>query len=96
MTHAAMSGYGFRVPGFGLKSADPSSLRLCSLLSLLASSLLLSGCGTSQKPEALEPPAAASFRAFDHPSDDGQTINLEWARCPSEAPDVFYLSLIHI
>ena len=69
----------------------PSCLRLALVIGLLAPCLLFSACGSSKKPLAPEPPAAATFRTFDHPSDDGQTINLEWGRCPGEAPDVFYV-----
>ena len=68
-----------------------SCSRLVPVLCLLAPSLLLPACGSSREPTGLVAPAAATFRTFDHPSDDGQTINLEWGRSPSEAPDVFYV-----
>jgi hypothetical protein len=39
----------------------------------------------------LVPPPPDSVRTFDHPSDDGLTINLEWERSESEAEDVYYV-----
>jgi sRNA-binding protein len=36
-------------------------------------------------------PDPATFRAFEHPSDDGFTINLEWGRAKSEAANVYYI-----
>ncbi len=64
------------------------------LVSLLAPAvwLLVPACGARQQEAAKpEPPAADTLRTFAHPSDDGQTLNLEWGRSPSEAKDVFYV-----
>ncbi|MBM4035165.1 MAG: hypothetical protein FJ291_25770 [Planctomycetes bacterium] len=58
----------------------------------VAATCIALACGLLAAAERpLAPPDAASFRAFAHPSDDGQTINLEWGRSPDEATGTYYV-----
>ncbi|MFP4057959.1 MAG: DUF6754 domain-containing protein [Candidatus Brocadiia bacterium] len=68
----------------------PQAYRPAPLAGLLLLAALLGGRAAGGEAQ-LVPPDPASFRAYDQPSDEGNTIGVEWGRSPSEAPDVFYL-----
>ncbi|MBM4030297.1 MAG: hypothetical protein FJ291_00755 [Planctomycetes bacterium] len=53
--------------------------------------LLPAAAWPAESAPGLAPPPASSFQAFTHPSDDGQTINLEWGRSRDEASGVYYV-----
>ena len=77
-----------------MTASRPASRGFASAAVLLALCLAVAGCGSGGRrgeDGALVPPPADSVRTFEHPSDDGLTINLEWGRSESEAEDVYYV-----
>lgn len=84
----------------------PVSVRALAPIGALALMSALAAAGGSGEPgaasgpastqpvstqPALQAPDAASFRAYDRPSDAGTTIGVEWARSPSEGKGVYYV-----
>ena len=66
--------------------------RLTALALLLAfGALPLADAAEEKAPPPPQPPPAESLRTFEHPSDDGHTINIEWGPSSDEAADVYYV-----
>jgi hypothetical protein len=65
---------------------------LLPLLLLGAALLALLGAGAARAGEAaLQPPDAATFRAYDQPSDAGEAVAVEWGASASDREGVVYL-----
>ncbi len=63
------------------------------LLVLAAALLCAAGAAAEEAgpAPALQAPDAASFRAYDRPSDDGNAIGVEWPRAATEGKGIFYI-----
>jgi len=72
-------------------SPSRTALRLFATAAALCALHAATAAQQPPPPRPLEPPEAATFRAFDRPSDDGNVITVQWARSATEGRGIFYI-----